>query len=298
MSTRVITTTAVAGIPLVHHAPESIPVLEQISPGWTASRIVDAPVHIHHEVGDTRPHGLAPLIDAPPPQGTYYVDEAGQLAVRSSGREGVYLPQLMRTRRAGFEYAVRYERVEDALRMQWGWQRTIFMFALASRGRGAAAHACAFLLPGGDAVLCPGMSGAGKSTLARLLAHEVPEVTVLGDDRVAVTSEPSGLHLWSTPWHSSARIARAGDGPLGVVVFLRHGTEAGLREVSPSEAGRRLLRTLAFPFWDKALMHSGMELVDRIVTGTPLLELSFAPGPEAAEWLVRQLVDCPGGARR
>jgi hypothetical protein len=289
LSIRVVTTTAVAGMPLVHHAPESISILEQISPGWTGSRVVDDPIHIHHEVGDTHPHGLSPVIDAPPPHGTYYVDAAGHLAVRSTGREGVYLPQLMRTRHPGYEYSLRYERAEDALRMQWGWQRTIFMFALASRGRGAAAHACAFLLPGGDAVLCPGTSGAGKSTLARLLAKDAPEATVLGDDRVAVTGEASGLHLWSSPWHSSARVARTGDGPLGAVIFLRHGGEPTLREVSPAEGARRLLRTLAFPFWDKRLMHLGMDLVDRIATETPLLEFSYAPCPGAGAWLVRQL---------
>jgi hypothetical protein len=291
MSVRTITTTAVAGIPFVHHVPDGLPVLEQISPGWTASRVCDEPVHIHHEVGDTSPVGLSPVVAAPPPLGTYYVDEVGQLAVRSTGREGVYLPQLMRTIQPGFSYSIRYERAEDALRMQWGWQRTIFMFALASRGRGAATHACGFLLPGGAGVICPGMSGAGKSTLARLLATEAPDATVLGDDRVAITVEPSGLHLWSSPWHSSARIARSGDGPLSAVAFLRHGTGNELRELSPSEASRRLLRTLAFPFWDHSLMHTMLELVDRIVSETPVMEFTFQPAGEAARWLVQQLAD-------
>jgi hypothetical protein len=259
---------------------------------------VDDPIHIHHDVGDTRPYGLVPLIEAPPPHGTYYVDDAGQLAVRSRGREGVYLPQLMRTLRSGHEYSLRYERADDALRMQWGWQRTIFMFALASRGRGAAAHASAFLLPGGEGVMCPGMSGAGKSTLARLIAAEAPEATVLGDDRVAVTTEPTGLHLWSSPWHSSARIAHAGDGPLAAVVFLRHGESPVLREMTPAEAGRRLLRALAFPFWNEALMQTGMALVDRIVTETPVLEFSYAPRAGAARWLVGELTGWTQGVGR
>jgi hypothetical protein len=142
------------------------------------------------------------------------------------------------------------------------------------------------------------MSGAGKSTLARLIAAEVPEATVLGDDRVAVTTEPTGLHLWSSPWHSSARIARAGDGPLAAVAFIRHGDEPSLRELTPSEAGRRLLRTLAFPFWNERLMQAGMALVDRIVTETPVLEFSYGPREGAARWLVRELADCTQGARR
>jgi hypothetical protein len=175
--------------------------------------------------------------------------------------------------------------------MQSGWQRTIFMFALAARGRGVAAHACGFLLPDTRGVLSPGVSGSGKSTLARSLSIDAPEeVTVLGDDRIAVTEEATGLRIWGTPWHSTAGLASPLDGPLAAIVLVRHGSEPSVRAVPAREAARTLLRTLAFPFWDEAMMGTVMHVADRIATSVPAYEFSYAPGPGAT----RELLACLG----
>ena len=281
--------TAVAGIPIVHHAPDGVAVRREIVAGWPGSRVTDEPIRIHHEVGDTSAEGLDPIVDAPPPLGTYYRDAAGHLAVRSRGRGG-YLPQLLRTSRPGYDYSLRYESVDDAARMQWGWQRTIFMFALTARGRGVAAHACGFLLPDGRGVLAPGISGSGKSTLARSLSQDAPgDVTVLGDDRIAVTEEPDGFRVWGTPWHSTARLASPLDGPLAAIVLVRHGRESAVRPVAPREVARALLRTLAFPFWDEALMAAVMQQADRIATSVPGYEFAYAPEPGAVRALLSAL---------
>jgi hypothetical protein len=283
---------AVAGIPFQHDAEPGVPVPSWITPKWEGSRVTDEPLRVHHAIGDTDAHDLQPLTEEMPAYGEYYVDRHQNLAIRSRGM-GLSgdLRQLLRTKRNGFDYALRYERPEDALRLQWGWHRTIFMFALPARERGLIVHATGFLLPGRLGVLCPGVSGAGKSTLARtLLTEPFGRATVLGDDRIAVTAEPGGLHLWGTPWHSSAETALADDASCSALVFMRHGEGARLSKLPPRAASRLLLRTVAVPYWDSRATAFALAMVERMVRELPCFEFTYEPAPGSAATLVTSLL--------
>jgi len=283
---------AVAGVPFVHSADAGLSLPRWITPSWTGSRVTDDPILVHHAVGETAPTDLFPLLDDAPPYGEYYVDSDQQLAIRSRGM-GLSgdLPQLLRTRRGGFEYVVHYSREDDTLRLQWGWHRTIFMFALPARRRGVVAHAAGFVLPGGGGVLCPGVSGDGKSTLARtMLAEPGHRATVLSDDRVAVTNEHDGPRLWGTPWHSSAETASPLDAPFEAIVFMGRGRGAELARLPKRIALRRLLRTVAIPFWDSDATAFALATVDRIISDVPAFEFNYDPTPTAAEALVDGLI--------
>jgi hypothetical protein len=283
---------SVAGIPFVHEAPPGVSIPQWITPAWAGSRVLDEPIRIFHELGDTGVDGLQPVIATALPQGDYFVDAARNMVIRAQGEgPGVDRPQLLRTRRRGFDYTIRYEHTVDTGRMQWGWHRTIFMFALPLRGRGLSVHATGFVLPNGLGVVCPGVSGAGKSTLARtLVAAGISGLAVVGDDRIAVTAEPSGLHLWGTPWHSSAGTALAADAPCRAVVFMRRGEGAAVSRLDARDASRRLIRTVAVPFWDDEATGFALEMIDRMVTELPCFEIAYAPGRAAAETLVSELL--------
>lgn len=282
---------AVAGIPFVHEGDPGVPLPEWITPDWPGSPITDAPIRVYHSVGDTASDGLDPLVRTTLPHGEYYFDEQRNLAILARGAGWpVDRPQLLRTLKSGFEYTISYQSAEDARRLQWGWHRTIFMFALPLRGRGLSIHATGFVLPGQQGVLCPGVSGAGKSTLARvLLGTSAAGVTVLGDDRIAITAEREGLRLWGTPWHSSAGTAVSADAPCRALLFVRRGTGAQLSRIEPGDALRRLLRTVAIPFWDRPGTEFALGMVERMVTGLPCFEFAYEPGREAADYLVEAL---------
>lgn len=287
-------TTVIAGIPIVHRAAPGIDVMRDLSPDWTASEVSDGPLEIFHSVGETDPLDMEVLVEAPPPFGRYYRDSLGQLAIRSTDRDGRSRPQLMRTITPGTAYSLTYAAASDSLAMQWGWQRTIFMFALAGRGRGLMAHGCGFLLPGGAGVLCPGVSGAGKSTLARLLRSGAGDrVTILSDDRLAITEEGNGLSIWGTPWYSSARLSSSDSGPLRALVMIRHGAAPVLSRLSAGEAARCLMKTLAFPFWDGAGMEQSLSFVDRLVGTVPAYEYSYSAAPDGGKSLVDLLEAVP-----
>jgi hypothetical protein len=288
-----VTPLAVAGIPFVHEAEENIPAPRFITPGWPGTVVTDDPIRVRHMVGSTDPAGLIPLMTGLPPLGVYYMDASRNLAIRSRGMEHAGdLAQLLRTRRGGFEYAISYETAADAPRLQWGWHRTIFMFALPLRRKGLLVHAAGFVLPTGVAVVCPGVSGAGKSTLAQTLVRDDgPRVQVLGDDRIAVTLEGSALRAWGTPWHSSAGTAAALDAPAGAIVFVRHGRDASLAPLPARAVVPRLLRTVAIPFWDRSATEFALDVVERIVTTMPAFEFTYSPVPGAGRVLTDSLLD-------
>ena len=282
---------SVAGMEFVHEGEPGIPLPRWITPTWRGSRIVDEPIRVFHSIGDTSPDGLQPVISTTLPHGEYYVDDEREMAIRArvAGPE-VDRPQLLRTRAKGLAYTIRYAAPEDARRGQWGWHRTIFMFALPLRRRGLSVHSTGFILPGGLGVVCPGVSGAGKSTLAKLLTDaDPPGVTILGDDRIAVTGEPDGLHMWGTPWHSTAGTAIADDAPCSALVFVTRGEGARLARLAPREAMARLIRTVAIPFWDSAGTDFALSMIDRMVTDVPCFEFAYAPTNGAIVRLVDEL---------
>jgi hypothetical protein len=287
--------TVVGGIPIEHEAPPGLDVLARLSAPWSPSRIADAPLRIVHEIAD-EPLARARPVEQPRAEESafrYHVDERDAIAVEMDGivtLDGVPTPvrQRMRTRRPGEEYVLQYADAAHAPLLQWSWQRIVFMDALASRGRGAAAHGCGFVLPSGGGVLAPGVSGAGKSTLARLLAED-GAARVLSDDRLAVTAEERALRIWGTPWPSAANLADPGDAPLRALVFVHHGGSPRLTELRPTEALRRVLRALALPFWSQTLLERALPLVDRLVGDTPAFVSWSAPPPGAGAALVREL---------
>ena len=71
------------------------------------------------------------------------------------------------------------------------------------------------------------------------------------------------------------------------------GDELLLRRLAPTEddtsASRRLMRTLAFPFWSEPQLEAAFTLLDAMLQRARLLEFSWAPAPGATRWLVDAL---------
>ena len=287
---------AIAGIPIEHHAPPDVAIPEVMA-GWSGSRLTERAIIVEHSVGGIDLSGLRVI--SPPPEGgynfSYYMGENGRVVVGYRGavelEEGPTreFTQAMFVHEDGFRYELRYERAGESALLQRLWLRTLFMHALPSRGLGLAAHGCGVLLPGGGTVLFPGVSGAGKSTLARQILEDGGDQVLLSDDRLLLTADGSGLRLWGSPWFSQAMAGNPADGPLRAAIFLHHGPAAMLRDIAPGDALRRVMRTLAFPFWDTKLMGPAFDLVDRLMTSVPLYEFSYRPEAGSATFLFAEL---------
>jgi len=276
----------VAGIPITHELMDGIDLERSATVDWRGTKASGRPLVIRHEVGDVTTRRMTRVLDVPP-WCTFYMDERGEPSSRFHAVFGE-VDRLLSCESPGSEYVVRYAEAPRAPVVALQSELTAFSFALAARGFGLIAHSCAFILPEGAGVLCPGMSGAGKTTLARLLRDNAPAVDLLTDDRAIVTLTDC-LTLWGSPWPGSARVAGSGSAPLSVVMFIRHGKAVGLRDVSPGEAFRRMVNSLSMPLWEPARCARALEIVDAIVSQAALVEATYPPTADAVRRVTREM---------
>ena len=276
----------VAGIPIIHELMDGIELEHIATVEWRGTKDAGRPLVIRHEVGAVTTRRMQRVLDVPP-WCTFHLDERGE---PSSQFHAVFgeVDRLLSCESPGSQYVVRYAEPPHGPVVALQSELTAFSFALAARGFGLIAHSCAFILPEGAGVLCPGMSGAGKTTLARLLRDNAPAVDLLTDDRAIVTLEDS-LTLWGSPWPGSARVAGSASAPLSAVMFIRHGNTVALRDVSPGEAFRRMVNSLSMPLWEPARCDRALEIVDAIVSQATLVEAAYPPTADAARRVTRQL---------
>ena len=277
----------IAGIGVIHDLDDGIELEAATRRPWAGSAHTAEPIRIRHELGVTRRAGLTPVLDVPP-WCTFHLDVRGEPAARFHPVFGE-VERLLTCEEPGRRYVVRYAAAPRAPVEALQSELTAFSFALAARGVGLIAHACAFTLPNGCGVLCPGMSGAGKTTLARLVRDALPDVTVLTDDRAIVTLD-GRLTLWGSPWPGAAGIAAPGGAPLDVLVFIRHGAAMSVRAVRPADAFRRVVNTLSMPLWEPARCGRALEVVDAIVSRPIAVEFTYPAVADAARWLCAELV--------
>ena len=276
----------VAGIAITHELTDSIELESATTADWHGTKGSGRPLVVRHEVGDVSTGRMARVLDVPP-WCTFHLDERGEPASRFHAVFGE-VDRLLVCEAPGSLYVVRYAETPHAPVVALQSELTAFSFALAARGSGLIAHSCAFILPDGAGVLCPGVSGAGKTTLARLLRDNAPAIELLTDDRAVVTLEER-LTLWGSPWPGSARVAGEGSAPLSAVMFIRHGNAVGLRVVSPGEAFRRMVNSLSMPLWEPARCGRALEIVDAIVSQAMLVEATYPPTADAARRVTREL---------
>jgi len=276
----------IAGVALHHELADEIELARSTDVAWTGTPETAPPVVVRHERGDARPAEMTPVLQVPP-WCTFLVDRNGEPATLLHAVFGE-VDRLLACEKPGCEYVVRYGAPPAGPVVPLQSELLAYSFALAARGLGLIAHACAFVTARGHGVLCPGVSGTGKTTLARLLDATAPLVRRLTDDRAVVTFDER-LTVWGSPWPGAARVADGASAPLDVVVFLRHGATTAWRRVTPRDAFRRILNTLSVPLWEPARCGRALEIIDAIVSRSTLVEATYPPTPGAADWLVRTI---------
>jgi hypothetical protein len=277
----------VAGIEIIHEAVD-IPLAPAASEFSGHGLASEAPIRITHRAGTVDVSAFTLALDASPTT-QYFLDERGEVAatLRAAERDG---SEVLRTVTPGVHYELLYNPVPSAPVDCARHERTIFSIALLARERGFLAHACGFILHGDIGVLCPGVSGVGKSTLARLLLDRAA-TTVLSDDRVAVTLERDGAHIWGTPWFSKAQVAAAGRAPLWAICLLGRGAEPTVRRTTAARALERVFAAAALPWWSSTAMDRSLGLLDSLLGSAQIFELAYPPTVEAADWIVGELLE-------
>jgi hypothetical protein len=136
-----------------------------------------------------------------------------------------------------------------------------------------------------------GPEGSGKTTWASV--GEAHGARLLSDDLVLVQCGAAGVEALGSPFRSSLRRDyRPGRWPLAALLFPRRGTHARWT-ACPAMRSRAMLAA-NLPFVSSALEADERvgELIERLVTGVPCRELTFAPEPSFLELL--QSDEAPG----
>ncbi|MEW6358022.1 MAG: hypothetical protein AB1696_16935 [Planctomycetota bacterium] len=160
----------------------------------------------------------------------------------------------------------------------------LLMYFLAPR-RGALIHAAGVGI-GGRGFIFPGRSGAGKSTLTRQLAHR-PDLHLLSDDRIIIRKCENDYRAYGTPWPGEANVATNDSLPLRGIVFIRHGPENTIREMSNQTALENLLPVTSIPWYDRDVMLHILSFCEEMFSDIPAYELHFKPTIEVADVLAQ-----------
>jgi hypothetical protein len=157
----------------------------------------------------------------------------------------------------------------------------LLLMHLLALNSGALVHASSLAIED-RAWLFPGRSGAGKSTLFRQFSTRT-DVTGISDERVALRKCGGLYNVYGTPWPGEDHVARNIKAPLAGICFMKHSKSSEIRQISVAEAVGRLLPAVSIPWYDRQATGMILSFCDKLLSAVPLYEITFRPGPEAAE---------------
>ena len=180
-----------------------------------------------------------------------------------------------------------FEREEAHFPLDYPLDELLFVNVL-SRGKGVELHACGMTDANGNGHLFVGQSGAGKSTIAQLLT-DLPGITILSDDRIAVRTKGGNPWMFGTPWHGDAQLASPDSAPLRTVLFLSKHPANELVPLPRAAVVQRLFACSFLPFFDPTTLEFALSFLDGMACNVACYELRFRPDREVAG-LVEKLI--------
>ncbi|HLG19100.1 MAG TPA: hypothetical protein VI895_04695 [Bdellovibrionota bacterium] len=148
----------------------------------------------------------------------------------------------------------------------------------------------ATLVQDGRAIVAIGHSGAGKSTVSRLWSERFGPNTVLTDERTLIRRESNGRWLaYGTPWQGSGAFSSPIGASLVHLVLLEKCPRNEWKTQSRTVATSNLLAHAFVPPVDRLTVEQSGEVAARMASDIPWTQFSFSIGPEAPEFLSRQV---------
>lgn len=133
-----------------------------------------------------------------------------------------------------------------------------------------------------NGVLFSAKSGTGKSTHTRLWRETFADkVVMLNDDMPAIRFIDSVPYLCGTPWSGKTEINNSKIVPLKAIVFIERGTENEIFEIGSTEAIFKMLNEATLPVY-KELASNTMDIIEKLISGTPCYCLKCNMDPDAA----------------
>ena len=135
----------------------------------------------------------------------------------------------------------------------------------------------------GKAYLFSGPSGMGKSTHTKLwLSRLGDKARVFNDDKPALRLIDGQWYAYGTPWAGKDGINANIKVPLAGICFLKRGKKNSIRRLSPLEATSAIMTQTLNRFRSEKGLGVLMDIVEKLVSVTPVYELHCLPDEDAA----------------
>jgi hypothetical protein len=180
------------------------------------------------------------------------------------------------------------ENAEFVRRSILGGMRKIMSACLAYRN-GFLIHAVSIIWED-TGILFTAPSGTGKSTHAKLWVKRYG-ARILDGDVTACRLTADMPVISGVPWCGSSDICLNESAPLRAVVFLRQCEENKIRKLNTEEAFIRMLERCYIQRWDRQLTDITIDVVEHLAERTDCYLLDCLPNSEAAELVMRTLLE-------
>lgn len=133
-------------------------------------------------------------------------------------------------------------------------------------------------------------SGTGKSTHVGLWKQCFgDEVTIVNDDKPAITFPDGKPMLCGTPWSGKSNLNANVQVPLDAIVFIERGTENSIRRLDSLESYFNLAAQIWRPYYDASVGEKMMDFAEHLMATVPIYGLTCNISQEAVETVVKEI---------
>ncbi|MGN0774058.1 MAG: hypothetical protein ACI4MP_09780 [Candidatus Ventricola sp.] len=147
---------------------------------------------------------------------------------------------------------------------------------------------CAYMQREGKAILFSAPSGTGKTTQATLWEKHRGTRVVNGDKALIRCADG----VWTAngwPVCGSSGVCHDERMPIRAIVMLSQGKENAIERLAPFAAFSQIYSQITINFWNRHAQQRAMDLIERLVTQTPVYHLSCTISEEAVACLEAEL---------
>lgn len=148
-------------------------------------------------------------------------------------------------------------------------------------------HASAVVYKG-EAYLFSAPSGTGKSTHTAFWRQRFPESCILNDDKPVIRADGEQITAWGTPFAGKTNLQINMGVPIRGICFLKRGEKNQIHRLSEDRALALMLNNTWRPA-DSERMNLLLDMMEQVVAGVPVYEMSCTRDVEAAELAYKEM---------
>ncbi|MBE6825248.1 MAG: hypothetical protein E7513_07965 [Ruminococcaceae bacterium] len=148
---------------------------------------------------------------------------------------------------------------------------------------------CSCLEYEGNAYVFTAKSGTGKSTHSRLWREVFGDkVTMINDDKPIIRLIDDKFYIYGTPWNGKHHISNNIKSEIKAIYYLSQGSENAIAKSDPISSISKILSQTVLPD-DKKSMENLLDMVEKLVSSTPVFDLSCTISHDAVRTVLNSL---------